>query len=389
MPYPLTASTWGQEEIDAITRTIASDRFTMGPRVVEFEKKFAEYLGRRYAVMTNSGSSANLIGVAALCYHSSTPLCRGDEVIVPAVSWGTTYHPLQQYGLKLRVVDVELESLNMDVTRLREALTDDTRMIVGVSILGNPAALDVMDEFAARNGLWFFEDNCESMGAELHGRKTGTFGHFSTFSFFFSHHISTIEGGMLVTDDEELYHLTRSLRAHGWTRDLPADASIVDRRQDEFYEAYRFILPGYNVRSTELNAAVGLEQMKKLPAMLSARERNWDYFRECFAQDPKFIIQRETGRSSSFCFTIILDPAFDVDRSTVLDALGKAEIEFRIITGGNFLRHDVKRYYDYEVVGGSTPNADIVHDRGFFVGNHPYDLRSEIDELRSVLDRVV
>ena len=194
---------------------------------------------------------------------------------------------------------------------------------------------------------------------------------------------------MLVTDDEELYHLTRSLRAHGWTRDLPADASIVDRRQDEFYEAYRFILPGYNVRSTELNAAVGLEQMKKLPAMLSARERNWDYFRECFAQDPKFIIQRETGRSSSFCFTIILDPAFDVDRSTVLDALGKAEIEFRIITGGNFLRHDVKRYYDYEVVGGSTPNADIVHDRGFFVGNHPYDLRSEIDELRSVLDRVV
>src|SRR5262249_37392305 len=142
-----------------------------------------------------------------------------------------------------------------------------TRAIMGVSILGNPAALDVMRRFADDRGLYFIEDNCESMDAELAGRKAGTFGHLSTFSSFFSHHISTMESVMVTRDDRELHELVKSLRAHGCVRDLPTDSLIYDRSEDDFYEAYRFILPGYNVRPIEMSGAIGLEQLKKLPAM--------------------------------------------------------------------------------------------------------------------------
>ena len=387
MFYELSASTWGPEELEAIRRTVDRGRFTMGDEVAAFEREFASYFGMQHGVMVNSGSSANLIAVAALFYKRDRPLQRGDEVIVPAISWSTTYHPLQQYGLKLRVVDVELETLNLDVTKLERALTPRTRAIVAVSILGNPAALDTLECFARKHGLYLLEDNCESMDAELNGRKTGTFGHLNTFSFFFSHHISTMEGGIVLTNDVELDHLLRSLRAHGWTRDLPPGSPLFERGADDHFEAYRFILPGYNVRPLELSGAVGREQLKKLPAMTAQRRSNQALFQSLFAGDSRFILQRENGRSSCFSFTIILNPACPIDRDRVFAALRQADIGFRIITGGCFLRHDVIKYYDYEVVDGGAPNAELAHDRGLFVGNFPHDLTSQLTRLREVLDR--
>ncbi len=387
MFYALATPSWGQEEIDALQRVIASGRFTMGEQVAAFERAFADYFGTRHAVMVNSGSSANLVGIAALCYRQERPLQRGDEVIVPAISWATTYHPLQQYGLRLRFVDVELETLNMDVSKLEAALTPRTRAILPVSILGNPAALDVIRAFADAHGLYMFEDNCESMDAEIGGRKTGTFGDLNTFSFFFSHHISTMEGGMILTDDTELAHLSRSLRAHGWTRDLPPDSPVYQRQSEDHFEAYRFILPGYNVRPLEMSGAVGLEQLKKLPAMTATRRRNLALFQSLFAGDDRFILQRENGKSSSFSFTIILNPAAKLDRRKVFAALADADIGYRIITGGCFLRHDVIKYYDHDIVGG-IENANLAHDYGFFVGNHPVDLTPQIERLRAVLDQV-
>jgi CDP-6-deoxy-D-xylo-4-hexulose-3-dehydrase len=386
MFYDLVSTTWDREEREAIQEVVASDRFTMGARVAEFEAAIAKYFGVRYAVMVNSGSSANLIAVASLFFKKERPLRRGDEVIVPAISWSTTYHPLQQYGLRLRFVDVELDTLNMDVAQLERALTPRTRMILGVSILGNPAALDVMRDFAERHGLYFLEDNCESMDAELGGRKTGTFGHVGTFSTFFSHHIATMEGGLLVTEDRELHELARSLRAHGWTRDLPADSVIYRPGPDDFFEAYRFILPGYNVRPLEMSGAIGLVQLRKLPAMTEARRRNWATFRSLFEGDPRFVIQRENGKSSCFSFTIVLNPARRPERRKVLEALKKADIGFRIITGGCFPRHDAVKYFDYDTVD-ALPNANTAHDLGFFVGNHPRDLSEQIHALRRVLDR--
>ena len=336
--------------------------------------------------MVNSGSSANLIATAAFFFKKEHPLVRDDAAIVPAVAWATTYSPLHQYGLRMKIVDVELDTLNIDPALMRTALAPDVRLIVGVSILGNPAPLSEMRALADERGMYFLEDNCESADAEIDGRKTGTFGDISTFSFFFSHHIATMEGGIALTDDEELFHLMRALRAHGWTRDLPPDSPVFASRGGDFFEAYRFILPGYNVRPMELSGAVGLKQLAKLPEMTTIRRRNLARFQECFGGDDRFIIQREkNGTSSAFSFPIILNPAKSIDRAKAFMALQDAGIGYRIITGGNVLRHDVVRHYNHEVVGTGA-NADIVHDYGFFVGNHPKDVRPQIDRLFAALD---
>jgi len=388
MFYELASSTWGREERDAIAKQLQEDRLTMGPAVRSFEREFAAKFGVAHAAMCNSGSSANLVAVASLFHVKDRPLQRGDEVIVPALSWATTYHPLQQYGLRLRFVDIELDTLNIDVTQLEAALTPRTRMVVAVSILGNPAALDVLRAFCDRHGLYLFEDNCESMGASLGGKPCGTFGHINTFSTFYSHHMSTMEGGLIVSDSEELDHLARAIRNHGWTRDVPSGSPIYEARPADMAELYRFILPGYNVRPLEMCGAVGSVQLRKLDASIAARRRNAERFVRLFAGDARFIIQREHGVSSWFCFTIILNPELTVERKQVTDALVRADIGFRMITGGCFLRHDAVKYYDYDSVG-EIVNANLAHDRGFFVGNHPRDLAPQIDRLREVLDAAV
>jgi len=386
MFYDLASTTWGEEELAALHRVIDSGQLTIGANVRQFEQNFARKFNVRHAVMVSSGSAANLVGVAALCHKSDRPLQRGDEVIVPSISWATTYYPLQQYGLRLRFVDVDLHTLNLDVHQLERALTSRTRMVVAVSILGNPCELDIIRAFCDRHGLYLFEDNCESMGASLAGKPCGTFGHINTFSTFFSHHISTMEGGVIATDDTELYHLVRSLRAHGWTRDVPDGSSIYEKRDDDFFEAYRFILPGYNARPLELSGAVGVEQLKKLDRLVEVRRANAATFQSLFTGDERFIIQREHGRSSWFSFTIILNPRLNIDRRAVMQAMKDADIGYRIITGGCFLRHDVIRFFDYDTVG-EIVNANVAHDHGFFVGNHPRDLTPQIERLRHVLDR--
>ena len=215
-----------------------------------------------------------------------------------------------------------------------------------------------------------------------------TFGDIGTFSTFFSHHISTMEGGIILTENEETFHLMKSLRAHGWTRDLPYDSTIYDRGEDDFYEAYRFILPGYNARPLDLSGAIGIEQLKKLDSMIAIRRKNAEVFVSLFSKDDRFIIQKENGKSSWFSFTIVLNPKYAIDRSSVMEAMRTAKIEFRIITGGCFLRHDVIKYFNYEIVG-EIVNANIAHDRGFFVGNYPRDIKPQIENLWKVLDFAV
>ena len=388
MLYPLSSNSWDKEEAAVFQQVLEKGRFTMGDSVKEFETAFASKFRVPNALMVSSGSMANLIALSAFFYKKERPLERGDEVIVPSISWATTYYPLQQLGLKLKFLDVELDTLNIDVSRLEEALTPKTRMVVAVSILGNPCALDILRTFCDKHELYLFEDNCESMGALLNGKLCGTFGDIGTFSTFFSHHISTMEGGIIVTKDEEIYHLAKSLRAHGWTRDIPPDSSIYNKNSDDFYEAYRFILPGYNARPLELSGALGIEQLKKLDSLLAIRKQNAKVFVDLFGQDERFIIQKENGSSSWFSFTIVLNPKYSRDRSQVIKALRENEIEFRMITGGCFLRHDVIRYFDYETVGDII-NANIAHDHGFFVGNHPVDIRLQIEKLWEVLDGAV
>lgn len=386
MHYDVASSSWGPEEADAIRQVIDAGQLTMGERVLGFEEAFAARLGVRHAVMVNSGSSANLVAVAALCHVRDRPLRRGDEVIVPALSWATTFHPLQQYGLKLRFVDIDLDTLNIDVTRLDAALTPRTRMVVAVNILGNPAALDIVRDFCDRHGLYFFEDNCESMGASLNDRPCGAFGDVSTISTFFSHQLSTMEGGLLATNSTEIDALARVIRNHGWARDSQDGGA--DKAAHDFPEAYHFVLPGYNVRPLEIAGAIGIEQLKKLERLLAIRRDNAALFIERFGGDERFILQREHGRSSWFSFTLILNPHLKVERASVLAALRKDGIAFRMITGGCFLRHEAIRFFDYDTAG-EIVNANIAHDYGFFVGNHPRDLTAEIGRLRTVLDAAV
>ena len=385
MSYKLAASSWGQEELNAIQRVIKSDRFSMGAEVAAFEEEFAGWHNLKYGVMVNSGSSANLISIASYFFKNKNPLKSGDEVIVPSVSWSTTYSPLQQYGLKLKFIDVDIDSLNIDVTKLEDALTPKTKIIVSVSILGNPAALDQIKNFADKHGLYLMEDNCESLGAELpNGAKTGTFGDLNTFSFFFSHHIATMEGGMVLTDDKEFFHLLRSIRNHGWTRDIPTPSQIYDEKNDDFFEAYRFILPGYNVRPIEMAGAIGREQLKKLPGFIAERRKNLSVFQDLFGNDERFIIQKEYGKSSAFSFPLILNPVHKPARTKILQALKKADIEYRIITGGCFPRHDVIKYFDHEIE--SIDNANIIHDYGLFLGNYAIDLTDNLYQAYDIMD---
>ena len=382
--YPLASSTWDEKEIEAINSVIAKDMYTMGEGVKQFEDDFSKFFGSKYSVMVNSGSSANLIAVAALFYTKEPKLKRGDEVIVPAVSWSTTFYPLYQYGLKLKFIDVDLHTLNFDLEQLKAAISDKTKMILAVNLLGNPNDFDAIKEIIGNRDILLMEDNCESMGATYNGKFTGTFGIMGTFSTFYSHHMATMEGGVVCTDDEELYHILLCLRAHGWTRHLPKENKISNKSDNWFEESFRFLLPGYNVLPVEMSGVIGIEQLKKLPAFLEQRRKNAELFVSLFNDNPTFYIQEEIGNSSWFGFSLIIKPNANVDRLAIVKKLEENGIDCRPIVTGDFTKNEVLKYFDYEIFG-KVKNANYLDTKGLFVGNHQIDLTKEIKHLYNVL----
>ena len=382
--YPLASSTWDEKEIEAINSVIAKDMYTMGEGVKQFEDDFSNFVHSKYAVMVNSGSSANLIAVAAMFYTKNPKLKRGDEVIVPAVSWSTTYYPLYQYGLKLKFVDVDLHTLNFDLDQLKLAVSDNTKMILAVNLLGNPNHFDAITEIIGSRDIILMEDNCESMGAEFKGKQTGTFGLVGTFSTFFSHHMATMEGGLIVTDDEEMYHVMVCLRAHGWTRHLPKENKISNKSDNWFEESFRFLLPGYNVRPVEMSGVIGVEQLKKLPSFLEQRRKNAELFVSLFKDSPDFYIQKDIDNSSWFGFSFIIKPESTLNRLDIVKKLEENHIDCRPIVTGDFTKNEVLKYFDCEIFG-EMKNAQYLDKNGFFVGNHQIDLTEEIKHLHSVL----
>ncbi len=384
---PLATSTWDQNEYGALDRVIASGRFTMGPAVRQFEQDFAAFVGAKHAVMVNSGSSANLIAVAAAVLNPSIDLSVGDEVIVPAVSWATTYYPLSQYGLTLKFVDINLETLNMDLEEVEKAIGPRTKAVLAVNLLGNPVDYDRLQSICDAHELLIIEDNCESLGATLGGKQAGTFGVMGTYSSFFSHHISTMEGGLIVTDDGYLYQAMISLRAHGWTRELPDDNLIHPKTGDAFDDHFRFALPGYNVRPLEMSGALGIEQVKKLPSIIAGRRANAIDFVQRFSGRDDVSLQHETGESSWFGFAFVLQGRLAGKRREVVAALTEATIECRPIVSGNFVRNPVLSHMAH-VEPGDLPNADKVHDEGLFVGNHDYPIADKLELLERAIDSV-
>jgi CDP-6-deoxy-D-xylo-4-hexulose-3-dehydrase len=382
--YPLATTTWDDKEYSAIQEVIASGNFTMGKRVVDFEGQFASQFRTNFAVMSNSGSSANLLALAAIRYSSLNPGDSRDEVIVPAVSWSTTYYPITQLGFKLKFVDIDLETLNASVNSIAAAITSKTAGIVVVNLLGNPSELTEIRQLADQHSLFMIEDNCESMGATYDGKLAGTFGEIGTFSSFFSHHISTMEGGLSVTDSLELKQVMTSLRAHGWTRELPSENYVHDKTGDDFEDLFRFVLPGYNLRPLELEGAIGTEQLKKLSSIVSGRRANALKFKNLMERFPSIQIQKELGESSWFGFSLILKGNLTGRRKDLISALRAANVAVRPIVAGNFARNPVLKHLPHAELG-LMPNADQAHENGLFVGNHHYEMNHEFELLESAL----
>lgn len=385
MNYTLTHRSWNWKEKLAIINTIRRGRYTMGPKVMEFENMFAKYVGAEHAIMTNSGSSANMVALASIFYNNAYDLEPGDEVIVPAISWSTTYFPIIQLGLVPVFVDVSMESFNIDVRKVRAAITPRTRMIFAVNLLGLPADLISLQEICKARNIILLEDNCESLGSTINNKQTGTFGLAGTYSFFFSHHLQTMEGGMIVTNDGILADYMRSLRAHGWVRDLRTD-HLYKKTGDVFEDSFKFILPGYCMRPLEMSGAIGIEQLKKLDYFIERRRRNAGIFKLHFGAD--CIIQKEPAhvKSSWFGFGIVLEDEKFESRKRVIDRLTRAGVETRPIVTGNFLTQPVMKLMPQSRVGSTMEVAEYIDKNGFFIGNDSRNLKSQIKYASDIIE---
>ena len=379
---PLSVPLYGGEEVAAAVEVLLSQEVTMGRRVREFEDAFAKFVGADHAVMVNSGSSANLLALSILQSRVfPRGLHPGDEVIVPAVAWSTTIAPILQIGCVPVFVDIDPRTLNLRPEDLRDAWSPRTRAVCVVHLLGNPVAMDEVMAFAEEKDLFVIEDTCESLGSTIGGRHAGAIGHAGTYSFYFSHHITTVEGGMLVTSDQRLADLARSMRAHGWTRDmttrdeLEAASPWIDPR-------FLFVHQGYNFRPMETQAAFGLVQLERLEAFNEARRRNARRLLdglEDLSGELEFVAEQEGGRSTWFGFTVLTR---DAEARTALQRhLEDRKIETRPIVAGNLAVQPAFRDAPHRTAG-TLRNATSIGQRGLFIGNHP-----DLDERR--LDHIV
>jgi len=354
----------------------------MGPKVKQFEKEFCDYFNCQDAVMVNSGSTANLLILALL----KEKYKLGGDIIVPAVSWSTTYFPVYQYGFKLNFVDIDKDTLNIDPKKVEEAITKDTCAIFAVNLLGNSCDYEKLNAIAEKHNLMLIEDNCESLGAinTDSDMYTGTIGHLGSFSFFFSHHLQTMEGGMIACQNGADADYLRSLRAHGWCRDLPDNNSIYKKTGDAFKDSFTFVTPGYSVRPLEMSGAIGSVQLQKWPDMKRKRVDNAIYFQNKFKDLLGIRIQKEIGSSSWFGFSIILEDHLEGKRDLLVEKFKENKIECRPIVAGNFMKNPVIDYLTF-IDNKDYQNSNYIHDNGLFIGNDVRDLKENIDLVYDII----
>lgn len=376
---PLAFNTMGDDERAAIEAVVASGRMTQGARVSAFEAELAERHGVAHAILVNSGSSANLIAIEAAVYLATLrpdlalqPIERGDEVIIQGLNWPSTLTPILNRGLRPVFCDIDLKSLNASVAEIEAVRTERTRMVIAVPVLGNPTHLDELREYCAREKLIFVEDACESIGAITPaGKLVGTLGAVASFSFYFSHHITTIEGGAVLTDDPYLADLCYALRAHGWSRGLKLE-SFLTFDASEIDDRFCFVIPGYNVRSTDVNAAIGQVQLARLDDMLAARRRIARHRIGAIADvnDRLSIPGADIIDTHSWMTTPLLfsDRAHRDRGRASLEADG---VETRPIIVGNMLRHPLARMLNLSPEQIDLPQCDEVFNRGLMIGLSP------------------
>jgi CDP-6-deoxy-D-xylo-4-hexulose-3-dehydrase len=383
--------TFGAEEINAFLDQMLTTKVTMGKEVRKFEEQYAQMFGNKYAVMNNSGSSANLLAVSAIANPlTKNNLKAGDEVIVPSLSWSTTVWPLIQHNLIPVLVDCDPKTFNLDLNKLESAITPKTKAIMLVHVYGNPCEMDELMMIAKKHNLQVIEDSCESMGAYYKNQAVGTFGRVATFSFYFSHHITTLEGGITVTNDFELAETMRIMRAHGWTREADEHLKYVEKYPD-IDPRFIFVNLGYNLRPTECQARMGEVQLPKLAGFVKQRRINCDYYAKKLAKySDIFSFQQETkdALSSWFGFSIILKPNCPFKVKEISDYLKNKNIENRPIIAGNIGNHPVMKLYEHRMAGNQDASNNIMKN-GFALGCHQHIGQEAIDYIIEHIDNFI
>ncbi len=391
MIIPLNKNTMGREERKALIQTFDSGYMTMGKKTKEFEKKFAKYLNVKHAINVNSGSSANLLAFSAIINNDKFRdkkknnryfLKPGDEVIVPAVTWSTTIWPIAQVGLTPVFVDSEPNTLQMDLDSIENAITRKTKAICMVHVLGNSGYINEVRKICKKRNLWLIEDTCESLGVKKQNKYVGTFGDIGTFSFYFSHHITTVEGGMIVTNNDYIADKIKSLRSHGWTRDMEnikqysKFSSIIDPR-------FLFVNVGYNLRSSDLNASIGIEQLKKLKRFNESRHMIGNMWNNAFQElknngDLTPMEITKNTKASWFGFPVLCKTKSI--RDSLQKYLEKNGIETRPIICGNMTKQPGIKNIKYRI-SGSLKGANDIMNRGVFWGSSPGMNKKEINHV--------
>ena len=364
--------TFGSEEIWEALESLLTTRVTMGAKSRRFEREFSDLHGFPASVMVNSGSSANLLAIAALSNPvMSDRLQPGDEVIVPALSWSTTVWPLIQHGIVPVIVDIDPVTLNLDPGAVERAISDKTRGIMLVHVYGNPCDMTAIMDIVSRHSLQLVEDCCEALGAYYGGRAVGSFGRVGTFSFYFSHHITTLEGGMCVTADQDCAEMLRILRAHGWVREADNQESYLKEYPD-IDPRFLFVNLGYNLRVTELQGGFGFVQLRKLKHFVDMRRSNAHYWRSALSNLEEFFnFQEETpgSLSSWFGFPMSVKSSAPFAVGELTGFLNGRGIETRPIIAGNIAAQPALKLYPHRVVG-HLPHSDHIMKNGFTFGNH-------------------
>lgn len=369
--------------IDDVNKLIewlkTNPRLTKGDLTIEFEKKWSEWLGSKYSVFVNSGSSANLAAIYSLILSGKL---KNNKIVVPAVSWVTTVTPAIQLGLEPIMCECDMDNLGLDINHLKEIIKNENpSVIILVHVLGIPNHMDEIIELCKNNNIMLIEDTCESIGSEYDGKKLGTLSDLSTFSFYFGHHMSTIEGGMVSTNDEELYHILLSIRSHGWDRDLPTEKQEYLRKKydiESFRSLYTFYYPGFNLRATDLQAFIGLNQLEKLTMIIENRNKNYLRYVNEIKNDFWNILPPSGSYVSNFSFPIITKNV-----KTLTKALIDNNIECRPLICGSINEHP----FWYERYGKQNlPNSKMVHEYGIYIPNNHQMTDDEITKVINVVN---
>ena len=386
--YPLIQEPYSNQDISKAIKVLKSKQITMSNITSELEKKFAKYVGSKYALMVNSGSSANLLAAFALVNpRKKGHIKNGGEFLIPALCWSTSLWPLVQAGLKPKFVDVNVDDFNMNITDLKKKINKKTKAIMAVHVLGNSTNMDELKKIVKKKKIFLIEDTCESLGSKFDNKCLGTWGDMGTYSFYVSHQISSGEGGMIVCDSKSDYDLLYSMRAHGWSR----KSNKVSKKDTSF----NFINSGFNLRSTDVSAAIGLNQFKRLNKMIKIRAENRKKIinkiqsSQSWNNQFSFLKINNKVKPSFFGLPILLDKKYLSKKYKFLSYLKKVGIETRKIISGNFTNQESVKLYKFNKSKHTFPNAQEIENRGFFIGLHPKKISNkELEYLEKNLFKI-